>query len=90
MKCDICGRYPSVEPGNDPVIKQYVMCKDCSKAFIPAAELRKLVEGSLEEAYWEFDAMRKGDGPYKGHPQAERDAYKMSVRGIISKLREGE
>ena len=52
------------------------------------SDLRKVVEGSLEEAYWEFDAMRKGDGPYKGHPQAERDAYKMSVRGIILKLLE--
>ena len=75
-KCEKCGFLECRCP--DHVAQNYV----------PKADLRKVVEGSLEEAYWEFDAMRKGDGPYKGHPQAERDAYKMSVRGIILKLLE--
>lgn len=54
------------------------------------SDLLKIVEeyDPLENAYWDFDAMRKGDGQYKGHPQAERDAYKMSIRAIISKLLE--
>jgi len=33
-----------------------------------------------EEAYWRFDARRKGLGPWKWMPQSERDAFKAEYR----------
>lgn len=33
----------------------------------------------LEVAFWEFDARRKGYGPWKGSPQSERDAFKNAA-----------
>jgi len=41
----------------------------------------------LEQAYWEFDSRRKGYGKWKGMPQAERDAFKAVVRGILSAIK---
>ena len=41
-------------------------------------------EDKLEQAYWEFDSAKSGNGKYKGHPQSERDAFKMMVRGLIN------
>ncbi len=40
-------------------------------------------EDQLEQAFWEFDASRKGDGPYKGMRQSERDSFKGAVRALI-------
>jgi len=37
-----------------------------------------------EQMYWDFDARRKGDGPYKGRPQSERDAFKQVVNNLIA------
>jgi hypothetical protein len=34
------------------------------------------VSERAEEAYWNFDARRKGYGPWRLHPQSERDAFK--------------
>lgn len=42
------------------------------------------VEDRLEQAYFEFDASRKGTGLYKGRPQAERDAFKGECRMLIA------
>lgn len=33
-----------------------------------------------ELAYWNFDARRKGLGPWKGMPMSERDAFKAEYR----------
>ena len=40
----------------------------------------------IEAAFWEFDARRKGDGPYRHIPQSERDAFKSALREAIDKL----
>ena len=40
----------------------------------------------IEAAFWDFDARRKGDGPYKHMPQSERDAFKLALRQAIDKL----
>jgi hypothetical protein len=39
-------------------------------------------EELLESAFWDFDARRRGDGEYKGHPQSERDAFKQVMSGL--------
>lgn len=44
-----------------------------------------MVEDIIEEAYWRFDARRKGYGVYKGQPEAERDAFKAEMRLIVRK-----
>lgn len=42
-------------------------------------------EEALEQAYWDYIALRGGSGRYKGHPRSERDAFKMIVRGLFAK-----
>ena len=38
------------------------------------------VEDAIEQAYWRFDARRKGDREFGGRPQSERDAFKAEAR----------
>ncbi len=38
------------------------------------------VEDAIEQAYWRFDARKKGMGEFGGRPQSERDAFKCEVR----------
>jgi uncharacterized protein YdbL (DUF1318 family) len=37
---------------------------------------------AAERLYWEFDARKKGYGPWKTRPQSERDAFKQILRGV--------
>ena len=36
-------------------------------------------QDECEAAYWRFDAMRKGYGPWKECPWSERDAFKATA-----------
>ncbi len=40
-------------------------------------------ETRIEEAYWNFDARRKGYAEWKGASQTERDAFKWELRRIL-------
>ena len=40
-----------------------------------------------EEAYWRFDARRKGYGEWKETPQSERDAFKAEYSDLQSHTR---
>ena len=37
----------------------------------------------IEQAYWQFDAMRKGYAAWTGMPKSERDAFKQTLRGVV-------
>ena len=39
-------------------------------------------EDKLEHAFWDFDAMHKGYGEWRNHPQSERDAFKQVIREL--------
>lgn len=39
-----------------------------------------------EEAYWRFDARRKGYSEWKGHPQSEREAFKDELKTVSQRL----
>lgn len=41
------------------------------------------VEDALEQAYWRFDARRKGYSQWSSNPQSERDAFKSELRGLL-------
>ncbi len=43
-------------------------------------------EDRIEAAYWSFDATHNGLGKHKGHPQSERDAFKMAVREMLNRV----
>lgn len=40
----------------------------------------------IELAYWDFDARRSGYNEYKNAPMSERDAFKSSVRLLLSDI----
>jgi hypothetical protein len=40
------------------------------------------LEDAIEDTYWNFDARRKGTGPYQGRVFNERDAFKWAVRRL--------
>lgn len=40
-------------------------------------------EELIEQAYWRFDARKKGYGLWQGRPQSERDAFKAEIRSLV-------
>lgn len=40
------------------------------------------VDNAAEQAYGQFDARRKGDAEFRGHPRSERDAFKAEAHGL--------
>lgn len=40
-----------------------------------------LLEDAIEEAYWRFDSLKKGN-----IPQSERDSFKMAIRSMLAKF----
>lgn len=45
------------------------------------------IEEKIEQAYWEWDAIKKGYSQ-RGTLMTERDAFKMLIRKIISEIPE--
>lgn len=42
-------------------------------------------EDPAELSYWNFDARKRGLGPWKGAPMSERDAFKAELRAALSR-----
>lgn len=69
-----------ISHGQDVYEQEYQIPIEPKKPFDPIAHAHGDV---AEVAYWEFAARRGGDGPYKGHPQSERDAFKAVYRQAL-------
>jgi hypothetical protein len=58
----------------------------CGDSPAPVVSVPGDDDDPLELAYWRMDAMRKGYGEWKGHPQSERDAFKVTLAAQLAKV----
>jgi hypothetical protein len=70
--------------GNEEVMADLLALRRAVTAPVDLTVQGQAAEARLEQAYWEFDARRKGYGQWGARPMSERDAFKSVARQLVA------
>lgn len=77
--------YKALTESDESTKNKPAICHVCKKDVLPEWVDDPKSDDPAEDAFWRFDARRKGYGDWKLRPQSERAAFKNEYRARLSK-----